>query len=67
MRIAVLILYLLAAVVAWGQQGNVPDVYPTTAQFERVIVFRFKFDADLLAGLEEMIKKEGIKNAVFLR
>jgi hypothetical protein len=45
---------------------KVPDVYATRAQFERVLVLRFKFDTDLLAGLEKMVKQEGVRNAVIL-
>ena len=45
---------------------QVPDVYAIRTQFERVVVLRFKFDTDLLAGLEKMVKQERIKNAVIL-
>jgi predicted DNA-binding protein with PD1-like motif len=41
-------------------------VYAIRSQFERVLVLRFKFDTDLLAGLEKMVKQEKIKNAVIL-
>ncbi len=44
----------------------VPDVYAIPTQFERVLIFRFKYQADLLAGLEEMVKQNKIKNAVIL-
>ena len=37
-----------------------------STQFDRVVVLRFKFDTDLLAGLEKMVKQEKIKNAVIL-
>src|SRR5215468_7257257 len=46
--------------------SQVPDVYAISAQFQRVVVLRFKFDTDLLAGLEKMVKQEKIKNAVIL-
>ena len=46
--------------------AQVPDVYAIRAQFERVLVLRFKFDTDLLAGLEKMVQQEKIKNAVIL-
>jgi predicted DNA-binding protein with PD1-like motif len=46
--------------------ASVPDVYAISAQFQRVVVLRFKFDTDLLAGLEKMVKQEKIKNAVIL-
>jgi len=45
---------------------NVPDVYAIPTQFERVLIFRFKYEADLLAGLEQMVKANKIKNAVIL-
>ena len=45
---------------------KIPDVYAIPTQFERVLIFRFKFDADLLAGLEKMVKQEKIRNAVIL-
>jgi predicted DNA-binding protein with PD1-like motif len=44
----------------------VPDVYAIPTQFERVLVLRFKFDTDLLAGMEKMVKQEKIRNAVIL-
>ena len=45
---------------------KVPDVYAIKGQFERVLVLRFKFDVDLLAGMEKMVKQEKIRNAVVL-
>ena len=45
---------------------DVPDVYAISAKFDRLVVLRFKYDADLLAGLEKMVKEQKIKNAVFL-
>lgn len=44
----------------------VPDVYAISGKFDRVLVLRFKFDADLLAGIEKMVKQEKIRNAVIL-
>jgi len=46
--------------------GKVPDVYAIDGQFDRVVVLRFKFGADLLAGMEKMVAQEKIKNAVIL-
>ena len=46
--------------------SKVPDVYAVPTQFERVLVLRFKFDTDLLAGIEKMVKQEKIRNAVIL-
>ena len=44
----------------------VPDVYALSGQVERVVVLRFKYQADLLAGLEKMVAEHKIKHAVFL-
>ena len=45
---------------------KVPDVYAISGQFKRVVVLRFKYQADLLAGIEKMVKEQNIKHAVFL-
>lgn len=45
---------------------RVPEVYAIPARFERVVVLRFKYQTDLLAGLERMAKELGIRNAVIL-
>jgi uncharacterized protein len=45
---------------------SVPDVYAIHGQFQRVTILRFKYKADLLAGLEKMVKEEKIRNAVIL-
>jgi len=45
---------------------KVPDFYVTSGQFQRVVVVRLKYQADLLAGIEKAVKGEKIKNAVFL-
>jgi len=45
---------------------SVPEVYAIPGQFARIMVFRFKNQADLLAGLEKMVKEQKIKNAVIL-
>ncbi len=44
----------------------VPDVYAIPTQFQRVLIFRFRYDTDLLAGLEKMVKQNKIQNAVIL-
>jgi predicted DNA-binding protein with PD1-like motif len=46
--------------------AQVPDVYAVTSQFQRVLIFRFKYQVDLLAGLEKMVKENKIRNAVIL-
>jgi predicted DNA-binding protein with PD1-like motif len=45
---------------------KVPDVYAISGQFQRILVFRFKYDTDLLGGMEKMVKQHKIKNAVIL-
>jgi uncharacterized protein len=45
---------------------KVPDVYAMNGHFDRVVILRFKFGADLLAGFEKMVKQEKIRNAVIL-
>lgn len=45
---------------------RVPDAYAMTTHFERVVVLRFKFGTDLLAGFEKMVKQEKIRNGVIL-
>ena len=49
-----------------GLSDKVPDVYAIATQFDRVIVLRFKFDTDLLAGLQKMVKEQKISNAIIL-
>ena len=45
---------------------NVPGVYSISDRFERIVTLRFRYQADLLAGLEKMVKQEKIRNAVIL-
>jgi predicted DNA-binding protein with PD1-like motif len=46
--------------------ADVPDVIALSGSFERVVVLRFKYKADLLAGIEEAVADEKIKHAVIL-
>src|SRR5262245_59629639 len=46
--------------------SDVPEAYAITGQFERVLVLRFKHDTDLLAGIEAMVQKQRVRNAVIL-
>lgn len=55
-----------AAVDSKPNSDQVPDVFAVSGHIERIVVLRFKFGADLLAGLEKMIAQEKIKNAVIL-
>lgn len=45
---------------------QVPDVYAISGHFDRVVVLRFKYKTDLLAGLQKMVKQENIRNGVIL-
>ncbi len=45
---------------------SVPDVYAISGQFDRIVVLRFKYQTDLLAGLEKMVKEQKIRSAVIL-
>jgi len=45
---------------------TVPEVYALNGQIDRVLTLRFKFDTDLLAGIEKIVKQEKIRNAVIL-
>jgi hypothetical protein len=44
----------------------VPDVYAINGQFDHVLILRFKYQTDLLTGLEDMAKQQKIRNAVIL-
>jgi len=45
---------------------DVPDTITQTGQFERVVVARFKFNTDLLEGIEKAVDQEKIANAVIV-
>jgi uncharacterized protein len=45
---------------------RVPEGYALNASVQRIVVLRFKFGTDLLAGLKRMVKEEKIQNAVIL-
>ena len=49
-----------------SNSDKVPDVYAMSGQFDRVVVLRFKHQADLLAGIEKMVAAQKIKHAVFM-
>lgn len=44
----------------------VPDVYAITGHFDRIVILRFKYKTDLLAGMQKMVKQEHIQNGVIL-
>ena len=49
-----------------SNSDRVPDVYAIDGQFDRIVTLRFKFGADLLAGMEKIVAREKIKNAVII-
>jgi predicted DNA-binding protein with PD1-like motif len=51
---------------AKANSDKVPDVYAIASHFDRIVVLRFKYKSDLLAGLEKMVKQEHIRNGVIL-
>jgi predicted DNA-binding protein with PD1-like motif len=55
-----------AAEDARANSPKVPDVYAIDGKFDRILILRFKYQTDLLAGMEKMVKDQHIKNAVIL-
>lgn len=51
---------------AKGLSPDVPDTVAVSTRFERVVIVRFKNQADILAGLEKQVKELKIRNAVVL-
>jgi len=52
---------------AKSNSENIPDVYAIAAgHFDRILILRFKYQTDLLAGLEKMVSEQKITNAVVL-
>src|SRR5260370_12796102 len=49
-----------------ANSDKVPDVYAIKGRFDRILILRFKFNTDLLAAMEKMVKDEKIRNAVIL-
>lgn len=46
--------------------AEVPEAYAVSGQFERIVVLRFKYETDLLAGIEKMVQEQHVRNAVIL-
>jgi uncharacterized protein len=77
-----LTLLVLAASVAFAQEtrrtnippaqvpqansDHVPDAYAITGHFDRIVVLRLKYQTDLLAGMQKLVKQENIRNGVIL-
>jgi predicted DNA-binding protein with PD1-like motif len=55
-----------AAEDARANSPNVPEVYAIDTRFDRVTILRFKYQTDLLAGMEKAVKEQHIRNAVIL-
>jgi predicted DNA-binding protein with PD1-like motif len=51
---------------AKGLSPDVPDSVALSTRIERVVLIRFRYQADLLAGIEKHVKEQKIKNAVIL-
>jgi predicted DNA-binding protein with PD1-like motif len=51
---------------AKANSADVPDVVAVSGKIDRVVVLRFKYMADLLAGIESAVKQQKIKNGVIL-
>jgi predicted DNA-binding protein with PD1-like motif len=49
-----------------ANSDSVPDVYALAGHFDRVVVLRFKYKANLLAGIEKIVQQEHIQNGVIL-
>jgi predicted DNA-binding protein with PD1-like motif len=45
---------------------DVPDVYTIAAEIKRTLILRFKFDVDMLAGIQQAVQANGIRNGVIL-
>ena len=45
---------------------QVPEAYAVSSKFERILVLRFKYETDLLAGMEKMVRDNRVRNAVIL-
>ncbi len=46
--------------------AGVPDVSVIESHIDRILILRFRFGTDLLAGLKSTVAKQGIRNAVIL-
>lgn len=51
---------------AKGLSADVPETIAVSAQFERVVLLRFKNQAELLAGIERQVREQHIGNGVIL-
>jgi len=49
-----------------ANSSAVPDAYAITGQFDRIVVIRLKYKANLLDGMNKVIKEQHIQNGVIL-
>lgn len=57
---------VLSARPALAADQAVPDVVTVHSEMKHVVVVRFKYNTDLLKGLQQAVKSQNIKNAVIL-
>jgi predicted DNA-binding protein with PD1-like motif len=55
-----------AADDAKANSSAVPDAYAITGHFDRIVVIRLKYKANLLDGMNKAVKEQHIKNGVIL-
>jgi predicted DNA-binding protein with PD1-like motif len=51
---------------AKANSSAVPDAYAITGHFDRIVVIRLKYKANLLDGMNKVVKEQNIKNGVIL-
>ena len=49
-----------------ANSSAVPDAYAVVGQFDRIVVIRLKYKANLLDGMNKIVKEQHIKNGVIL-
>jgi uncharacterized protein len=55
-----------AAEDARPNSASVPEAVALTGKLDHVVVMRFKYQTELLSGMEKLVKEQHIKNAVIL-
>lgn len=55
-----------AADEARPNSPDIPDAVAFQVHLERVLVLRFKYNTDLLAGINKMVQQEKVRNALIL-
>jgi uncharacterized protein len=49
-----------------SNSSAVPDAYALTGHFDRIVVIRLKYGANLLEGMKRVVKEQNIRNGVIL-